>query len=75
MAVSTLERPPTIAEELLEKLYRTAGKAEIINGRIVEFMAAGYEPGRASMKITFSLMNYELKTKSGKALGDNVGFW
>ncbi len=74
MAVLTLENPTLTAEQLVEKLYRTEGKAEIINGEIVEFMATGYKPGRASSKITFSLMNYEQKVKIGKALGDNVGF-
>ncbi len=74
MSVLTLDRPTTTTKQLVEQLYRTEGKAEIINGEIVKFMATGYEPGRASLKITFSLMSYEKKSKNGKALGDNVGF-
>lgn len=67
------KRPKT-TEQLIAELYRTDSKAEIINGKIVKFMSTGFEPGRAGMKIVFRLLEYELKTKSGFAIPDNIGF-
>lgn len=32
----------TATEQLVAQLYRTEGKAEIINGEIVKFMSTGY---------------------------------
>ncbi len=74
MAVLTLENPVATTEELVEKLYRTKGKAEIVNGEVVEFMATGCEPGIAAGNIFFSLKIYQRQTKQGFAVGDNVGF-
>jgi Uma2 family endonuclease len=61
-------------ESLIEQLYRTEGKAEIINGEIVKFMSTGYEPGIAALNIAISLKQYQRQTQLGKAVGDNVGF-
>ena len=72
MAVLTLEKPTT--EELIEKLHRTKGKAEIINGEIVEFMSTGDEPASAAANILVSLKLYERRTKLGRAYSDNTGF-
>jgi Uma2 family endonuclease len=72
MPTLTLEKPT--AEELIERLYRTEGKAEIINGEIVEFMSTGCDPGIAASNILFSLKLYQRQTKNGVAFGDNVGF-
>ncbi|MDQ3320953.1 MAG: Uma2 family endonuclease [Acidobacteriota bacterium] len=74
MAVLTLENPVATTEELVEKLYRTKGKAEIVKGEVVEFMATGCEPGIAAGNIFFSLKIYQRQTKQGFAVGDNVGF-
>jgi Uma2 family endonuclease len=74
MSVLTLDRPTITTEQLVEQLYRTEGKAEIINGEIVKFMATGDEPGTASANILVSLKMYQRKTKFGIAYGDNVGF-
>lgn len=74
MAVLTLENPVAATEKLIEKLYRTEGKAEIVNGEIVEFMATGCEPGIASGNIFFSLKSYQRQNQSGMAFSDNVGF-
>lgn len=74
MDTLVLEKPTATTEELIEKLYRTEGKAEIINGEIVEFMATGCEPGIAGGNIFVSLKLYQRKTKSGIAFGDNIGF-
>lgn len=60
--------------ELIEELYRTEEKAEIINGKIVKFMATGGEPGIASDNILVSLKIYQRQTKLGTAFGDGKGF-
>jgi Uma2 family endonuclease len=61
-------------EDLIEKLYRTEGKAEIVNGEIVEFMSTGEKPGTAAANILVSLKLFQRQTKTGIAFGDNVGF-
>jgi Uma2 family endonuclease len=61
-------------EELIEQLYRTEGKAEIINGEVVEMSATGFLPGRASGRIYRSLDDYEQQNNGGYAIPDNVGF-
>ena len=62
--------------DLVEELYRVPehGKAEIINGRVVRFMATGKRPGRASSRIWRSLDDYESLIGGGLAVNDNVGF-
>ena len=40
------------------------GKAELIDGELVHFMATGSKPGRAGGKIYISLNNYE-ETQGG----------
>ena len=74
MSVLTLDRPTIATEQLIERLYCTEGKAEIIKGEIVEMPPTGFEPGRASYKTTSKLMDYERQTKKGFAVPDNVGF-
>lgn len=61
-------------EQLIAELYRTEGKAEIINGKVVKLMSTGFEPGIASGNIFISLKIYQRQTKSGVAIPDNVGF-
>ena len=58
----------------IEDLYAVEGKAEIINGEVVHFMATGLQPGRAAGRIFRSLGNYEDEYGGGYALPDNVGF-
>lgn len=74
MAVLTLEQPTAKTELLLEKLYQTEGKAEIVNGEVVEFMSTGDEPGTAAANLLVSLKLFQRKTFLGIAYGDNVGF-
>ena len=57
-----------------EDLLRVKGKAELIGGRIVEFMPSGYLPGVVPLNITFSLREWVRTLGVGVALGDNVGF-
>ncbi|HEX8559547.1 MAG TPA: Uma2 family endonuclease [Pyrinomonadaceae bacterium] len=61
-------------EATIEDLYRVEGKAELVNGEIVHMSPTGQMPGYASREILFSLRDYERRTKSGYAVGDNVGF-
>ncbi len=61
-------------EDLINDLYREEGKAEIVNGEIVRFMATGSEPGIAGDEIFVSLRLYARETKQGIAVGDNKGF-
>jgi Uma2 family endonuclease len=58
----------------IEDLYKIAGKAELVNGEIVEMPPAGEDPGRASLYVATSLLDYEKRTHSGRAFGDGVGF-
>ena len=74
MEVLTLEKPTATTEELYEKLYQIKGKAEIINGEIVEMPPTGFEPGRAGYRTISKLMEYEQKTKKGFAIPDNIAF-
>lgn len=59
---------------LIEELYRTEEKAEIINGEIVKFMATGIDPGFAGDEIFVSLREFARRTGSGRAVGDNKAF-
>lgn len=61
-------------DDLIEKLYRTEGKAEIVKGEIVEFIATGDKPGTAAANLLVSLKLFQRKAKLGIAYGDNVGF-
>lgn len=63
-----------LVEATLEDLYREPGKAELIDGRIVRFMATGYRPGRIAGRIFRSLDDHAETTSIGVALTDNVGF-
>ena len=74
MAVLTLEKPTVTTEQLIEKLYRTEGKAEIINGEIVKFMATGDDPSTAASNILVSLKLYQRRIGLGRAYSDNAGF-
>jgi len=58
----------------LDDLYRTPGKAELIGGRIVHFMATGHKPARVGFRIARSLDDYASQVSKGVAYPDNVGF-
>src|ERR1041384_7398622 len=61
-------------EATIEDLYRVPGKAEIVNGEIVHMSPTGAAPSYAAMKITFSLYQYSVRTKKGRAIADNAAF-
>ncbi|MFP5265125.1 MAG: Uma2 family endonuclease [Blastocatellia bacterium] len=58
----------------IEDLYRVKGKAELVNGEIIQMPPTGYLPGFAASEILISLRLHERTTKSGHAISDNVGF-
>ncbi len=60
----------------IEDLYDVPenGKAEIINGEIVQMSPTGGVSGRSGGKIYRHLDDYEINTGRGYAFPDNVGF-
>ena len=60
----------------VEDLYHVPenGKAELIDGELVHFMATGINPGRAGLRIATSLVRYEDEQGGGYTVPDNVGF-
>ncbi len=64
----------TQIEATIEDLYAEEGKAEIVNGRIVRFMATGDEPNYASGEIFVSLHSYCKAQGYGRAVTDNAAF-
>src|SRR6266478_3558112 len=67
--MSVGQRRATLAD-----LYNEPGKAELIGGRIVKFMATGYKPNRVAFRICRSLDDYARQTGVGEAFTDNMGF-
>ena len=64
----------TKVEATIEDLYKVKGKAELVNGEIVEMSPTGRLPHYAAMEIMISLRSYVKRTRNGYAIGDNVGF-
>lgn len=64
----------TTQRATLDDLYRFPGKAELINGRIVELMATGHRPNRVASRIFRSLDDYAQSRGIGEAYTDNMGF-
>lgn len=58
----------------VDDLMRVSGKAELINGAIVEMSPTGSLPGYAADEIFASLREYARQTRSGYAIGDNKAF-
>ena len=70
MAVLTQDK----TELLFEQLMKIDGKAEIVGGRIVEYMPTGEEPILASGEIFVSLHAYARRVGRGRAVPDNATF-
>lgn len=58
----------------IEDLYKVEGKAELINGKIVEMPPSGEDPGSAGFEIAVRLREYAQHTGQGRAFPDGVGF-
>jgi len=64
----------TKVEATIEDLDKFEGKAELVNGEIVEMAPTGRLLHYAAQEIAFSLRSYAKTTRTGYAIGDNVGF-
>lgn len=66
----------TTANATSEDLYQIPenGKAEMVNGEVVQTSPTGWLPIRASGKIFRSLANHEDQQGGGYAVPDNAGF-
>jgi Uma2 family endonuclease len=58
----------------LDDLYRIKGKAELIGGRIVQYMPTGYAPSLIAGNIYVSLREYAKESGKGKAFTGSMGF-
>lgn len=58
----------------LDDLMRTEGKAELIGGRVVEFMASGRIPSRIAFRIARFIDGYAEEAGQGEAFADGVGY-
>lgn len=58
----------------LDDLARVDGKAELIDGRIVHFMATGHLPSQVAGAIFVELFQLVRRTDIGNAYADNTGF-
>ncbi len=58
----------------LDDLAHVAGKAEIVNGKIIAMSPTGDEPGFAGDGIFVSLFHFTRMANFGRAVGDNKGF-
>ena len=55
-------------------LYKVDGKAELVNGEIVEMPPAGDAPNGASLSVAISLRAYEKRTGQGRTYTEGAGF-
>lgn len=58
----------------IDDLLRVDGKAELVNGEIIQVAATGIAPGFAGDEIFASLRDYARRVGRGRAVGDNKGF-
>jgi Uma2 family endonuclease len=58
----------------LDDLYREEGKAELVGGRIVRYMASGDLPSTVAFEIAVSLREHAKVTGRGKAYADGIGY-
>lgn len=58
----------------LADLMRTEGKAELIDGRVVTYMATGIRPNRVAYRFSRRLDDHAESTGIGLAFTDGIGF-
>lgn len=61
-------------EELFERLAQVDGKAEILDGEIVQMSPTGAWPALVALQIAASLQDYTKQGGRGLAVGDNATF-
>jgi Uma2 family endonuclease len=66
----------TKPQATIQDLYRLPdnGKAEIVDGELVQMPPTGDMPSRGGLNITISLREYERRTQAGRAYPDNTGY-
>ena len=64
----------TKVEATIEDLYKVEGKAELVNGEIVEMAGTGGLPHYAARQITLFLAAYETTFRNAIAIADNAVF-
>ena len=65
---------PVVCTATVEDVARSEGKAELVDGRLVEMSPAGGIHGYVVGRIAFALADHERRSRRGVAFGDNVGF-
>jgi Uma2 family endonuclease len=65
---------PTLARATIDDLLREEGKAELIGGRIVRFMASGELPSLVAFEIAISLRLYAKANRRGSVYTDGLGY-
>ncbi len=72
--MSVAPSPPPVRRATIDDLARFDGKAELIDGRIVELMSTGHRPNFVAGDIFFSLKVHIKATGRGIAYTDGIGF-
>jgi Uma2 family endonuclease len=67
--MATVNQPRATRDDLM----RTEGKAELIGGTVVRYMATGVRPNEVASNIYVSLRAYA-KQHGGRAFGDSIGY-
>ena len=58
----------------IKDLARVDGKAELVDGRIIEMPPTGFLPNYTALRIVVSLDEYGRRTRIGYAVTDGIGF-
>jgi Uma2 family endonuclease len=66
--------PVVATRATLDDLLKEEGKAELIRGRIVRYIAQGELPSSIALEITVSLRGHCKTSGKGKAYGDGIGY-
>lgn len=69
-----MSAPVSTPRATLDDLMRVDGKAELIDGEVVTFMASGHRPNRVALRIARSLDDHAEAVGHGLAYTDNMGF-
>ena len=64
----------TLPRETIDDLMGTEGKTELINGRIVHYMASGAVPSRVAKRILLALDPFVVALGVGEVFPDGVGY-
>lgn len=74
LLIETPRKKKVSVDALIEKLYRTEGKAEIVDGRVIKLERDGCLPNQAKLNIQMSLHKYQKEKANGFVVGSLVAF-